>query len=585
MSRLLTFFFLVIRLAAAAQGMHDHVAEGEAKEEAGYLDAALTEYRKGLPLAAAMNGLASIEIANGTYDSVLFRLAASRAIDDSSENLIKNYQVEAKYWQAQNQYDQALTFLKQALDLAVKTNALRSQATILSHMGGIYFSHDPDMNIARGFYEKSNEDCDSLVDASLIAQNYTRIANTYLVDGNSAKASDYLDHARKIADKSGNPLLQAYVLSSLAVILYDEGRYKECIDAMQEPIRITRELGQARQLQNYLLNISEMYMMIKDYGNATKALDEGLSVSRGLKDIVYMKYFYERASALDSAQGNYKGAYANLRLSMLYKDSTFSAQQLRDVKDIQQKYEAEQKEKIIAEREAALALTIGIAIITILLLLLVLIVVRARNRRQANQLQLETIVKTQEDVQQRIARDLHDGLVQVLGAAKMSLQAVGPASDREAIQKQIHSASEILDEAVKETRTISHQVLPYLLLKNGLVPALEDLFTRSLASFNFEYDPIKLNEERSINMYRIAQELVNNVQKHAPSSHVIVDLEQGVNEITLLFSDNGPGFDVSAGSPGAGLINIDTRARLMKGISLINSAVGKGTTIEIIIPV
>ena len=583
MSRFLAFLLLV-PLIATAQSKENHVVAGNAKEEEGYLHIALKEYREGLPLPAAMDGVASINTGLGKYDSVLFFLGRSRTLDSSSTNLIKNYQVEARYWQTQNEYDQALSFLQRALDLAVKANDVRSRAIILSSMGSIYFSHEPDMNVARSFYEKSIALCDSSVHANILAQNYTRLANTYMVTGDDAKAKTYLDRAKSIVDISGNLPLRAYVLSSMAIILYNEGRYSECITFMQEPIRIKRELGQIRQLQNDLLNISETYLMVKDYDNAQKSLDEGMSISRSLRDIVYLKYFYERASALDSARGNYKGAHANLRLAMKYKDSAFSAERLRDVKDIQQKYEAEQKEKIIAEKEAALVLTLGSSIITVLLLLMVLIIVRARNRRQQSQLRLQTIVKTQEEVQQRIARDLHDGLVQVLGAAKMTLQSVGPTTEKDVVQKHIQNASMILDEAVNETRAISHQVLPYSLLKNGLVSALEDLFARSLSSFEFKHGDIHVSEEISINVYRIVQEMVNNVQKHAPSAHVTVELENAVNELRLYFSDNGPGFDNSTHSQGAGLTNIDTRARLMRGSSLVTAIAGKGTTIEIAIP-
>jgi signal transduction histidine kinase len=362
---------------------------------------------------------------------------------------------------------------------------------------------------------------------------------------------------------------------------------------MQEPIRIRRQLGQLRQLQNDLLNISETYTMAKDYPNAQKSLDEGMSISKALKDMVYLKYFYERASVLDSIRGNYKGAYANLKLAMQYKDSTFSAENLRDVKDIQQKYEAEQKEKIIAEKELEIeqhkvdqALTIASSIITILVLVMVIIIVRARNRRQQNQVRLQTIVKTQEEVQQRIARDLHDGLVQTLGAAKMSLQAVSPSSDNETIQKQIQNASSIIDEAVRETRSISHQVLPYPILRDGVVTALEDLFARSLPSYEFDHSLFKINasEEIAVNIYRIAQELVNNVLKHTPSAHVSVELEHAINEIRLYFSDSGPGFDAAGTFKGTGLRNIRTRAEMMNGFVIISSGANAGTTVEVIIP-
>jgi signal transduction histidine kinase len=267
---------------------------------------------------------------------------------------------------------------------------------------------------------------------------------------------------------------------------------------------------------------------------------------------------------------------------------------------VQEKYEAEQKEKTIAEKELEIehqkyrqALTLGVSIISLLVLIVILVIVRNRSRNklqkereQQNYLRLQTIVKTQEDVQQRIARDLHDGLVQVLGAAKMALQSVAPDSDRSVLQKHIRSASDILDEAVSEARSISHQVLPYSLLKEGLIPALEELFARSLASFEFHHDEvIHVSEQAAINIYRIAQELVNNVQKHAGSAHVSVSLKTFDRQLKFTFADNGEGYDSAMTTTGAGLSNMATRAALLGGTLEVRSGIGKGTTTELTITI
>ncbi|HZY79324.1 MAG TPA: ATP-binding protein [Cyclobacteriaceae bacterium] len=584
-----------------------YLDRGMLKEDEGYLSIALQQYTRAKELATnhevmagALNGMTSVNITTGRYDSVLAYLERSKTLDTSAFNLMKNLQVEAKYWQTQNQFDLALKALQGALDNATKLDDRKNMAIILSSMGGIYFSHDPDMNNARGFYKRSIALCDSSQHANILARNYGRLANTYMVESDGVNAEKYLKRAKKITDISGNLPLRGYVLSSMSTLLFGQGKYQEALEFMQEPIRIKRELGQLRQLQNDLLNISEAYMMVNDFPKAKKALDEGLQIGKSLKDIVYLKYFYERRSMLDSMQGNYKGAYANLRLAAAYKDSTFSAQRLRDVREIQEKYEAEQKEKTIAEKELEIehqkyrqALILGASIIAVLMLIVVLVVIRNRSRNKLqrerehqNYLRLQTIVKTQEEVQQRIARDLHDGLVQVLGAAKMSLQSVGPDSDKLLLQKHIRSASDIMDEAVTEARSISHQILPYSLLKDGLIPALEELFARSLASFDFQHDGYELhvNEQTSINIYRIAQELVNNVQKHAESAHVSVSLKAIGSQLKFIFSDNGKGYDTTRSTTGAGLSNMATRAGLLGGTIEVRSVIGKGTTTELTVP-
>jgi len=584
-----------------------YLERGIVKEEEGYLATALHQYSRAKDLtnddktmARALNGMTSVNITIGRYDSVLAYLEQSKKLDTTAYNLMKNLQVEAKYWQTQNQYDLALTALQSALDYATKLNDRKNMAIILSSMGGIHFSHDPDMNTARGFYNRSIALCDSSQHANILARNYGRLANSYMVESDGVNAEKYLKRARKITDISGNLPLRGYILSSMATLLFGQEKYQEALEFMQETIRIKRELWQLRQRQNDLLNISKPYMMVKDFSKAKKSLDEGLEIGKSLKDIVYLKYFYDRRSMLDSMQGDYRGAYSNLKLAMAYKDSTFSSQHIRDVREVQEKYEAEQKEKTIAEKELEIehqkyqqALILGASIIAVLMLIVILVIIRTRSRNKLqrerehqNYLRLQTIVKTQEDVQQRIARDLHDGLVQVLGAAKMSLQSVGPDSDRSLLQKHIRSASDIMDEAVTEARSISHQILPYSLLKDGLIAALEELFARSLASFDFDHDgdQLHVNEQTAINIYRIAQELVNNVQKHAESAHVSVSLKASRPQLKFIFSDNGKGYDITKSTTGAGLSNMATRTGLLGGTIEVRSVIGKGTTTELTVP-
>jgi two-component system, NarL family, sensor kinase len=200
---------------------------------------------------------------------------------------------------------------------------------------------------------------------------------------------------------------------------------------------------------------------------------------------------------------------------------------------------------------------------------------------------LETIVKTQEEVQQSIARDIHDGLVQMMGAAKLTLSAipvgVGVGSyTTESIQK----ASSIIDEACQEARHISHQLLPYSLLKDGLASAIEDLLKNAFGDYYFSNDADlqNLRKEHAIHVYRIAQEIINNILKHAEADQIWVEIGQGENGLIISFRDNGRGFDLNQASKGAGLLNIQTRADLLNAVVDVESAPGKGTTIRLTIP-
>ncbi|PZR37882.1 MAG: hypothetical protein DI538_11105 [Azospira oryzae] len=581
---------------------------GETEETEGYSSAALNAYRKSknssvqlsLPIitAKALRGEASVLISLGQYDSVQYYLDESLRLDTSAENQLLNQLVTGRYWNSQNKYDQTLIAYQKALDHARALKNKKYIVMAMAGMAGVYFGQDKTMDRTRNVFEEANALIDSSRYANLLARNYGRLANVYMVMGKPDEAEKYLKRASVITDLSGNLPVRGYILSSLATLMAERGKFTEAIQYAEEPIRIKRELGQYRQLQNDLLNISEWYLILKQYDQARHSIHEGMATSTTLKDVVYLHYFYDRSARLDSITGDFKSAYTNLKKANIFKDSVFSLQRTKAVEEISRKYEAEQKEKVIAEKELVIQqqkyhqiVIIGTAAIIVLILVVILIVIRSRHsarlqseKQKQDYLRLQTIVHTQEEVQQSIARDIHDGLVQVLGAAKMSLQAVNIDGDKKLIHHRIKEASQIMDQACNEARTISHQLLPYSLMKDGLVAALEELFAKSLANYHFNKsgDTSPIQEDICINIYRIAQELVNNIVKHAEAEQVNAEWVTGDEEWTLTISDNGKGFDVHS-HPGVGLTNIQTRAELIGGVIKMDSQPGKGTWVQLAI--
>lgn len=579
---------------------------GDVEDEEGYAALALEAYRKGRPLATgalrarAFNGIANCLTALAAYDSVLWYIGESEKLDPSPGNQVMTAMASARYWYNQNIHEKSLPYWQQAYDKATALKDSRLMALSLSGMARIYFNQDTDMNVVIGHLRKVVALCDSARHANLIAQNYTRMANAYMVMDKGKEAADYLNRAKNITDLSGNLPVRSYVLASLAILRHGDGDLAGSIEFAEEAIAIKRKLGQLRQLQNDLLNIAESYGEIKRYDKARAALKEGMAISRTLGDVLFMYYFYRDASKIDSLTGNYKDAYSNLKRSIFYQDSAQSLKRFTAVEQLREQYEAEQHKKTIAEKEVVIehqkyqqAVIAGISVVTVLMLVVILIVLRNRHRvrlqrekQRQDHLRLQTIVHTQEEVQQSIARDIHDGLVQVLGAAKMSLEAVDTNSDKSLMVNRIREASKIMDEACTEARNISHQILPYSLMKDGLVPALEELLKKSLVRYEFSAPPElkRLQGDLEINLYRIAQELVNNIVKHAEALHVTVGLARNNGSLVLSFRDDGRGFDRASQQQGAGITNIMTRAELIGGKALIESNPGQGTFVQLTVP-
>ena len=216
-------------------------------------------------------------------------------------------------------------------------------------------------------------------------------------------------------------------------------------------------------------------------------------------------------------------------------------------------------------------------------------------RKNAEAAAIEAIHKGQEQERQRIAQELHDGLSQQLAAANMLLTSM--ETDIETLKPESKHAyftlSEILCQAIQDVRNISHNLVPMALSVAGLFTTIKDLCVNIEAAskvkirFQKSGDDQKIDQFLAVALYRITQELLNNIIKHAEATDVGVKIDQQINAITLLVKDNGKGFEVESDkipTGGIGLKNIASRLQGLRGRMTIESSPQKGTLTEIVVP-
>jgi signal transduction histidine kinase len=228
-----------------------------------------------------------------------------------------------------------------------------------------------------------------------------------------------------------------------------------------------------------------------------------------------------------------------------------------------------------------------------------------RNYRQKQKLQQQTIAQLEKDKQlmtvdamlrgqeeerSRLARELHDGLGGMLSGVKYSLNNMKDnlivTPDNMAV---FERSLDMIDASIKELRRVAHNMMPEMLVKFGLDEALKE-YTNSIAatklltvkyqSFGMEQ---RIKSSAEIIIYRIVQELLNNVLKHATASDVLVQLVREQSRLSVLVEDNGRGFDTTllTNNKGAGWTNIRSRVDYLKGQLDIHSDIGKGTSVSI----
>ncbi|MEY2538504.1 MAG: hypothetical protein QOG67_2244 [Verrucomicrobiota bacterium] len=198
----------------------------------------------------------------------------------------------------------------------------------------------------------------------------------------------------------------------------------------------------------------------------------------------------------------------------------------------------------------------------------------------------------QEEERRHLARELHDEIGQALTAAKINLQSVTANGD-DATSARLRETSAILDRLLGQVREISIDLRPSMLDDLGLVPALRSLLDQQgrrasvAVRFSAKNMPEDLAPEIQITCFRMAQEAITNALRHANATRVDVDLRGDNGNLRLVIRDNGKGFDAKsaqAQAVGLGLVGIKERAALVGGRAQIFSSSGKGTTIEVSLP-
>jgi two-component system sensor histidine kinase UhpB len=204
------------------------------------------------------------------------------------------------------------------------------------------------------------------------------------------------------------------------------------------------------------------------------------------------------------------------------------------------------------------------------------------------------LIGAQEEERKRLARELHDDLSQQIAAVSLSIgnmkrQIPKDCADARAHADVIHGKLVDLAEGV---RRMSHELHPAVLQYSGLAPALRSYCEEfgALAGLKIELriegEFEGVSKDAALCLFRVAQEALRNVAKHARVSEASVELRRAEGALTLRISDQGVGMEMGAGAPkaGLGLLNIQERARLVGGKAEIRSAPGQGTTITVEVP-
>jgi len=206
-------------------------------------------------------------------------------------------------------------------------------------------------------------------------------------------------------------------------------------------------------------------------------------------------------------------------------------------------------------------------------------------RRRAGRLQL----RAQEEERKRVARDLHDEVNQALTAVVLRLEALAQVAPPR-LRDELTETKGLANQAMGELLQLARQLRPTALDDHGFVPAIEEQLRRFKAQYGIdtslstEGDLDDLGSDQHLVLYRVTQEALNNVVRHAGASSVAVDIACADGSVALEVADDGAGFAVGAEPRGLGLDGMAERARLIDGEFDVDAAPGRGTTVRLRVP-
>lgn len=205
---------------------------------------------------------------------------------------------------------------------------------------------------------------------------------------------------------------------------------------------------------------------------------------------------------------------------------------------------------------------------------------------------LQAVVEGQEHERSRIAKDLHDGVGQMLSVVKIGVSAVQEQLTSIAPDEaeQLYDSIILLDQAVQEVRSVSHQLMPVALKQLGLSAAIQDICSSISASTAITIDTelsaleARMDAVQELTLYRIVQEFLNNTLKYGDAKRISIQTLREESSLLVMYEDDGKGFDIHADRVGIGLNNIVSRATMLGGTAELHSTPGEGMAATIDIP-
>lgn len=407
------------------------------------------------------------------------------------------------------------------------------------------------------------------------------------------KAYQYFTKADSITRSINNTRLNYFAQRNFGTYYFETKDYNKAIFHYQKALPFINDINDNYYKNDLILELGNSYALNKDYKTAVSYLNKALKEAKtDQKTEIQAKAHLQLAQVYETLN-NHHLAYYHLKQNTQLKDSLLNENHLKQVNLLEKQYQFEKKDKELAEKKIALEhnqleltknknnfiLASAGAILLLLFLLGIWLFYAQRQKvknieiskleKQRDIEKLQALIEGEEKERIRLAQDLHDGINGDLSSIKFQLSSIDSKSLSLENKILFDKAIDMIDYSCDQVRNISHNLSPTTISDFGLVTSLKNYCTKlegfHALNINFQHfgNDIKLSKNIETVIYRIVQELVNNIIKHADATEAMVQINSYEDNLFITVEDNGKGFKNAQEYSGIGLKNIASRVAFL----------------------
>ncbi|HEX2848573.1 MAG TPA: ATP-binding protein [Chitinophagaceae bacterium] len=546
----------------------------------------------------------------GDFDSsLLLNKQGIQLSTEISDNLLlaKSLANTGNVFQYSNEYDSAVLYYEMAIKLFEQSNDKIMIASIGDALQNAYQQLNQNEKALR-YGKEAVRILRAAGDINRLGQALLNTANSYQSLGYADSALTCYNEALTISHQLNHKRLESASLlgiGNLHLHHYDADSMKPYYE---KALVLSRQMEDPDGESTALRGLALHYLLKKNFTEAKKNITDALAIADSLE------LHHEKVKNMKVLASILYGLHDVIAAEKCLDSASVIENRLAgdEVQEktlvIEKKFETEKKEVQIKLQQAQIKQknTLNYLLGAFALFAIVIGFFGYRNHQHKQKLQqvkieelekekqltaVEAVLKGEEQERSRLAKDLHDGLGGMLSGIKHSLNTmkgnlIMTPDNAQGFERSI----DMLDSSIKEMRRVAHNMMPEVLVKFGLDTAVRDFCNdiNQSGALQVNYQSIGLRkavieQTTSITIYRIIQELLNNIMKHAAAKNALVQVSKTNSDISITVEDDGKGFDTAIlnDTKGLGWSNLRSRIDYLKGKMDVQSAAGAGTSILI----